>query len=107
MRLLGYLCLKLASSLVMIVLGAIVVFLLMHAVPGDAAFAALGDQASPAAVAAFRAAHHLNDPLAMQFLAWAQRALRGDLGQSISLAGRLLHHLADRRQLARAPCSSA
>ncbi len=87
MRLLGYLGLKLASSLGMVVLGAVVVFLLMHAVPGDAAFAALGDQASPDAVAAFRTAHHLDDPLAAQFWAWARAALHGDLGTSVSLAG--------------------
>jgi peptide/nickel transport system permease protein len=71
----------------MLVLGAVVVFLLMHAVPGDAAFAALGDQASPDAVASFRAAHHLNDSLIVQFLTWAQAALHGDFGKSISLAG--------------------
>ena len=87
MRLFGYLGLKLASAAGMVVLGAVIVFLMMHAVPGDAAFAALGDQASPDAVASFRAAHHLNDPLAVQFLTWAQAALHGDLGKSVSLAG--------------------
>jgi peptide/nickel transport system permease protein len=71
----------------MLVVGAAVVFLLMHAVPGDAAMAALGDAASPDAVAAFRRQHHLNDPLILQFWAWARAALTGDLGQSISLAG--------------------
>ncbi len=71
----------------MLALGAVAVFLLMHAVPGDAALTVLGEQASPEAVAAFRRAHHLDDPLAVQFLDWAGHALRGDLGMSLSLAG--------------------
>ena len=87
MRVLRYLALRLLSSLLMLIVGAFVVFLLMHAVPGDAAMAALGDAASPEAVAAFRAAHHLNDPLMVQFWTWAGSALQGDFGQSISLAG--------------------
>jgi peptide/nickel transport system permease protein len=86
-RVLLYLGLKLAGALAMLVFGALVVFLLMHAVPGDAAMAALGDAASPEAVAAFRAAHHLNDPLVVQFWAWASAAATGDFGKSISLAG--------------------
>jgi peptide/nickel transport system permease protein len=75
------------GSFAMLVVGAAVVFLLLHAIPGDAAIAALGDSASPDAIAAFRAQHHLNDSLAVQFWSWAQAALTGDLGQSISLAG--------------------
>ncbi len=87
MRLVLYLAARLGSALFMVALGAIVVFLLMHAVPGDAAYAALGDQARPEAVAAFRAQHHMDDSLAVQFLAWAGSALRGDFGTSVSLAG--------------------
>lgn len=87
MRTLTFLGLRLLGSLTTLAVGALVVFLLMHAVPGDAAMAALGDSASPDAVAAFRKAHHLNDPLAMQFWVWARGALHGDFGQSISLAG--------------------
>lgn len=87
MKVLAYLLARLAGSLAMVAVGALAVFLLMHAVPGDAAIARLGEQASPEAVAAFRRANHLDDPLATQFLDWAWAALRGDLGMSISLAG--------------------
>jgi peptide/nickel transport system permease protein len=86
-RILWYLALKVAGALAMLFVGALVVFMMMHAIPGDAAIAALGDAASPEAVASFRAAHHLNDPLIAQFWAWTQGAVTGDLGQSISLAG--------------------
>ena len=71
----------------MVAVGALAVFLMMHAVPGDAAMARLGEQASPEAVADFRRANHMDDPVATQFLDWGWRALHGDLGTSISLAG--------------------
>lgn len=87
MNLLLYALPRLASAALMLALGAVLIFLLIHAVPGDAAIAALGEQASPEAVAAFRQEHHLNDPLPTQFLAWATAALHGDFGRSISLAG--------------------
>jgi peptide/nickel transport system permease protein len=87
MRVLSYLAVKLLGSFGMLVIGAAAVFMMMHAIPGDAALAALGENATPEATAAFRAAHHLNDPLIMQFWAWARGALTGDLGKSISLAG--------------------
>ena len=71
----------------MLLAGSACVFLLMHAVPGDAALTALGEQASPEAVAAFRRTHGLDRPLPQQFADWALRALRGDFGRSVSLAG--------------------
>lgn len=87
MKVLVHLGIKIAGSLAMLVIGAVVVFLLLHAIPGDAAIAALGEQASPSAIASFRAQHHLDDPLIAQFWLWASAALHGDFGQSISLAG--------------------
>ena len=87
MRLVLYLALRLAASFAMLAVGSLLIFLLLHAGAGDAAIAALGEQASPAAIAAFRAEHHLNDPLMLQYWHWADAALHGDFGQSISLAG--------------------
>lgn len=87
LRVLAYLLARVAGSLAMVAVGALAVFLLMHAVPGDAALSVLGEQANPEAVAAFRRAHRLDDTLATQFLHWGWRALHGDFGTSISLAG--------------------
>ncbi len=87
MRVLLYLAIRVLGSIAMLVVGAVVVFLLLHAIPGDAAIAALGDSASLDAIATFRIQHHLNDPLPVQFWSWAKAALTGDFGQSISLAG--------------------
>lgn len=87
MKTLLYILGRLTVSLAMVAVGALAVFLMMHAVPGDAALARLGEQASPEAIADFRRANHMDDPVATQFLGWAWRALHGDLGTSISLAG--------------------
>ncbi len=87
MRVLIYLGVRLLGSFAMLVFGSLLIFLLMHAGAGDAALAALGENASPSAVAAFRSEHHLNDPLMVQYWRWARAALIGDFGESISLAG--------------------
>lgn len=87
MRVLIYLGVRLLGSFAMLVFGSLLIFLLMHAGAGDAALAALGENASPSAVAAFRSEHHLNDPLMVQDRRWARAALIGDFGESISLAG--------------------
>ena len=87
MRIALYLAARLLGAAAMLLAGSLLVFVLMHAVPGDAAMAALGDAANPEAVAAFRAAHHLNDSELLQFWHWVRDALHGDLGRSISLAG--------------------
>ena len=66
--------------------GTSAVFFAMHAMPGDPALAVLGDQATPATVAAFRAKWHLDEPLVRQFATWLFGILRGDPGLSMTLA---------------------
>jgi len=63
------------------------VFLLVRILPGDPAIVVLGDQASPAAVAAFRAKLGLDQPLAAQYWTFLSDALRGNLGNSM-ISGR-------------------
>jgi peptide/nickel transport system permease protein len=67
--------------------GAVLVFFAMKAAPGDPALAALGENARPELVAAFQQLHNLDQPWPQQFLTWLLGALRGDFGQSITLAG--------------------
>ena len=51
------------------VFGAVtVIFLLMRVIPGDAAAAILGEQASPEALASLRQELGLQDPLPVQYL---------------------------------------
>ena len=59
------------------------VFLLLHAAPGDPATLLLGPSASPSQIAAQREALGLDRPLATQYAAWLGRFARGDWGTSI------------------------
>jgi peptide/nickel transport system permease protein len=67
--------------------GAVLVFFAMKSTPGDPALTALGENARPELVAAFRHAHHLDEPMVEQFLRWGSGALHGNFGQSLSIAG--------------------
>ena len=59
------------------------VFLLLHAAPGDPAALLLGPTATPAQVAAQREALGLDRPLPVQYAAWLVRFVQGDWGLSI------------------------
>jgi peptide/nickel transport system permease protein len=59
------------------------VFLLLHAAPGDPAALLLGPTATPAQVAAQREALGLERPLLVQYAAWLVRFVQGDWGSSI------------------------
>ncbi|MXP62472.1 ABC transporter permease [Roseomonas sp. M0104] len=80
--------LRRAGILLLTVLaGALAVFFAMKATPGDPALAALGENARPELVEAFRHTHGLDKPLPVQFLAWITGAVQGDFGRSLTLAG--------------------
>lgn len=61
---------------------SVVVFLATQALPGDAARAILGREATPERLAALRAQLHLDDPLYLQYFSWLGRLFRLDLGES-------------------------
>ena len=65
-----------------LVAASVVLFVAINVVPGSAARSALGIDATPQAIARFEAQHGLDRPLYVQYLEWAERALRGDLGVS-------------------------
>ena len=60
----------------------VVVFALVHLVPGDPVRIALGTRYTPEAYAALRSASGLDRPLITQFFSYAGSALTGDLGVS-------------------------
>jgi peptide/nickel transport system permease protein len=63
---------------------SIVVFAATQALPGDAAIARLGRNSTPAALDAFRAHFHLDEPIGTQYLLWLGEILRGHLGTSLA-----------------------
>jgi peptide/nickel transport system permease protein len=71
------------SAVVLVFVLTAVVFLLQAVSPGDPVKAYLGNNASPAAVAAERAALGLDAPLVVQYGRYIVRALHGDLGISL------------------------
>lgn len=74
---------RLASLVPMLVGTATLVFLLLHAVPGDPVDVMLGETAEPAARAELRSRLALDRPLAEQYVGWLASVARGDLGASI------------------------
>ncbi|UEJ82448.1 ABC transporter permease [Brachybacterium halotolerans subsp. kimchii] len=68
-------------SLPLMILGVtLLVFVVMSFSPSDPARLALGESASPAALAQYREANGLNDPLVIRYLRFLGGMLHGDLG---------------------------
>jgi peptide/nickel transport system permease protein len=84
-----FILIRIILSIATIIAGAAIVFFIMKAIPGDPALMALGEMASPESIAAFRAENNLDEPLFKQLLLWFGNIATGDLGKSLSLAGRV------------------
>jgi peptide/nickel transport system permease protein len=80
---LSYLTQRLASTILVMALVGIFVFLLLHFSAGDPAAIIAGDYATPQQIVAIRQRLGLDDPLLVQFWRWALRVIQGDLGVSI------------------------
>lgn len=73
------------QALVVVFFVTVIVFLLLHALPGGPARGVLGIQATPEQIAIFNEEQGLNQPLVLQYLNYLGQLLRGDLGQSYVL----------------------
>ncbi len=74
-RLLGVVLVVLATS--------VLIFAIVHILPGNVAYAILGEYATPAAVATLQERLGLNDPLWLQYWHWLSGFLHGEMGQSL------------------------
>ena len=79
----GYFLRRLAATLPVMAVVAVVVFLLIHLSPGDPAALIAGDLATGEDIAKLRIALGLDKPLWQQFMLWLGRLATGDLGTSI------------------------
>lgn len=71
------------AMLIPILLGvSVLVFLVMRLIPGDPARQSLGPEATGDQVEALRKAWRLDEPIPLQYFAWLERAVTGDLGRS-------------------------
>ncbi|MGH3098726.1 MAG: ABC transporter permease [Streptosporangiales bacterium] len=85
--------------MVIVVLGVtIVVFFMIHMVPGDPARIYLGTRATPSAIANLHEQWGLNQPLPQQYVSFMADLLHGDLGESL-----LYHSSASEVVVARLP----
>ena len=74
---------RLLSTVLVMAIVAVFIFLLLHLSPGDPAAIIVGDNATQVQIDAVRKQLGLDDPLAVQFVRWMAGVLRGDLGTSI------------------------
>jgi peptide/nickel transport system permease protein len=80
---LAYIIRRLASTVLVMGIVAVFVFLLLHLSPGDPAAIIAGDNATQDQIDAIRQRLGLDDPLPVQFFRWLSAVLQGDLGISI------------------------
>ena len=80
-----YLLYRLLHSLVVVIGVTIIVFLLIHHLPGGPARAILGAKATPVNIAAFNRENGLDHPLPVQYLNYVGQLLHGNLGYSYKL----------------------
>jgi peptide/nickel transport system permease protein len=65
---------------------SVLIFAVVHILPGNVAYAILGEYATPDRVAVLEAKLGLNDPLPLQYWRWLDGMLHGDLGASLVMA---------------------
>jgi peptide/nickel transport system permease protein len=80
----GYILRRVSEVIPTVFLVLTLVFLALRVMPGDPAVAALGEFATPDAIAAFREKLGLNDPLWMQYISFVGHALTLDFGRSMA-----------------------
>jgi peptide/nickel transport system permease protein len=87
---------RLALGLLTLWLVSLLVFAATLALPGDAAQAILGREATPERLAALRDQLNLDEPVVTQYLKWLGGILTGDLGTSAATQAPVSELLSDR-----------
>lgn len=79
----SYVLKRLLASLPIVIGASILVFGLIHLIPGDPVASMLGLEADQETIDSLREDLGLDRPLPVQYLVWLQNAVQGDLGRSI------------------------
>jgi peptide/nickel transport system permease protein len=93
---LGFLAQRIAYLVPVLLAVTLLTFLIAALLPGDLAYAMLGDQATPEAVAALRRDMGLDQPLWWRYLRWLGGIVQGDLGRSFRTGEPVLSAILDR-----------
>ncbi len=78
----AYLAKRIIQLIPILLLASVVIFAIMHTIPGDPALVYAGPDATPEALDAIRSAMGLGRPLPIQYLIWLGHAVRLDFGVS-------------------------
>ena len=78
----GYILRRIAATVPVMLVVAVLVFLMLRLTPGDPAAVIAGDNANAAQIAAIRTRLGLDQPIVVQFFIWFGQILRGDFGES-------------------------
>lgn len=79
-----YIVRRTVESLPVLIGVSVLVFLLLHLIPGDPAVVILGERATPERIEEVRDQLGLNRPLYEQYFIWMGNAVQGDLGTTIN-----------------------
>ena len=78
-----YVLKRIALALVIIILAVTLLYLMIHAVPGDPATVMLGPRATPELIAQLHERMGLDKPLPVQIVSFFGQVLSGDLGTDV------------------------
>lgn len=78
-----YIARRLVLTIPVLFLVSVIVFSLINMIPGDPALVMIGGEAGTEAVEALRKQMGLDRPIAVRYLFWLNRLVRGDLGKSV------------------------
>jgi peptide/nickel transport system permease protein len=93
---LGYLLGRIIATVPVVVLISLLVFLLIHAAPGDPADLLLSDEASAADIAEARRRWGLDQPIYVQYLRFLANIASGDLGTSFKYSDPVISLIGER-----------
>jgi peptide/nickel transport system permease protein len=88
--------LRLLQAIPVVGIFAVLVFALLHLLPGDPAVAIAGSEATPEAIERIRQQLGLDRPLLEQLAAWLGHLVQGDFGKSLILNQSVLSAVAER-----------
>jgi len=88
-----YILKRILSMIPVLFIMSVIVFLLIHIIPGDPAKVMLGDQATIVEVEALHQSMGLDDPLPVQYLHWITNVCSGQLGHSLFINESMGHIL--------------
>lgn len=74
---------RILSSIPVLFIVSVMVFMMLQLLPGDPATVILGQEATPEAIEAMRVKLGLDKPLLEQYLNWVANVLQGNLGESL------------------------